>query len=66
MSSVIGKHIMFNPQIEKVTRMVQHISDKHVGEINTLTLHYVVTEYVDARTGDLIEQLTPVMLIDFK
>jgi hypothetical protein len=57
---------MFNPQIDKCILMCKHITDKHVGEINDLTLHYVVTEYEDFRTGGLIEQLTPVLLIDFK
>lgn len=57
---------MFNPQYDKVVRMITHITDKHVGEIDTLVWKYVILEYTDYRTGALIEQPSPVLLIDFK
>lgn len=53
-----------DPQTEKLVRMVQHLTDKHVGYMDALVLKYEVLEW--EHRGELIEQPFPYLLIDFK
>lgn len=56
---------MFNPHFEKGYQMVQTIVNKHKDELNWATFDYVTVELV-ASNGDIIEQLVPKLVLDFK
>lgn len=58
---------MFNPHFDRVTNMCTTIANKHIGEINYLKLDWQIVEYFDSRyPGEIIQQLVPVLDIDFK
>jgi len=58
---------MYNPQIKEVISMCKTLTDKHIGEMNYLTLDWQVVQTFDARYPDkMIEQLLPLLVIDFK
>lgn len=56
---------MYNPHFQKQIAMVQNITNRHVGEINELTLDWVVLELFD-KNGELFQQPVPKLYIDFK
>lgn len=56
---------MYNPEFTKQIAMVQNITNKHVGEIDHLTLDWVVLELFD-KHGETFQQPVPKLVIDFK
>lgn len=57
---------MFNPHFDRVIKMCQDISGKHIGEMNYLKLDWEVVPYWDPNRGEFVEQIVPVLDIDFK
>lgn len=58
---------MFNPHFDRVIKMVETMSNKHIGEMNYLKLNWETIEYYDSRNpGEVIQQIVPVLDIDFK
>lgn len=58
---------MFNPKIDQVIKMCETMAAKHMGEMNYLTLDWKVVEMYDARyQSSVIQQLVPLLVIDFK
>ena len=58
--------MVFNPNFNNAYRMVQHISDKHVGEIAALSFDFRVLTYINYETGMSVDQPVPYLLISFK
>lgn len=57
---------MYNPEISKVTNMVQTMWNKHNGEMNRLVLEWDILELYDNRTGAMVQQIVPLLAIEFK
>lgn len=58
---------MYNPQIKEVIKMCMTMYDKHNGETNYLTLDWKVVDMYDSRyQNSVIQQLVPLLVIDFK
>lgn len=57
---------MYNPEIGKVTSMVQTMWNKHNGEMNRLVLEWDIVELYDTRSGSMIQQIVPLLAIEFK
>lgn len=57
---------MYNPEIAKVTNMVQTMWNKHNGEMNRLVLEWDILELYDNRTGAMVQQIVPLLAIEFK
>lgn len=56
---------MYNPKFKEAFKMAQTMYNKHSEDIDTFVFDYKIQELYDAN-GEIYQQLTPFLLIDFK
>lgn len=56
---------MYNPKFKEAFTMANTMYNKHAEEIDRFVFDYKVQELYDSN-GEIYQQLTPFLLIDFK
>lgn len=57
---------MWNVSPDKVQKMFLHMADRHKGEMHSIYLDWQVYQISHPRYDEKIEQLVPLVVIDFK
>jgi len=57
---------MWNIHPDKICQMFTNLADRHRGEMHSQYLDYQVMKYRHPHYEGLIEQLAPIVVIDYK
>lgn len=57
---------MWNMSPEKYYQMITHMADRHKGEMHSLYTDYKVIRVFHPKYDEAIEQIVPLLVIDFK
>ncbi len=57
---------MWNIHPDKIQKMFLHMADRHKGEMHSIYLDWQVLKIVHPRYEDKIDQIVPMVVIDFK
>ena len=57
---------MFDPKPKEIVKMIQDLCSKHRGEMLSLVLDWDTIEINNPRYEGKIQQLVPLLVIDFK
>ena len=57
---------MTDPQLDKLIKMFNTITDKHVGQMNWIQVYYTVEDSYVGGSMNLVQTLVPHLDINFK
>lgn len=57
---------MWNIRPDQVHKMFTHMADRHKGEMHAIYLDWRIMQIVHPRYEGKVEQLVPLVVIDFK